>query len=166
VGRGTWDLRNVGSKELDATLGDAERVLLDTSALIAFHSPQELVHPLADHLLRRIESAGDALHGYYSAISASEILVRPLRTNRSDFTTMREFLTGYPNLTILSADLAVAAQAANVRAFSRIAVADAFVIATGLLAGCEAIVSNDERWKRRMAPVFPQFRWIYLSDYL
>jgi len=156
----------VGSRELDAALGDSERVLLDTSALIAFHSPQEVVHPLADHLMRRVESGSDALRGYYSAISASEILVRPIRTSRADFTTMREFLTGYPNLTILPADLVVAAQAANVRAFSRIAVADAFVIATGLVAGCEAIVSNDDRWRRRMSPVFPQFRWVYLSDYL
>jgi hypothetical protein len=34
------------------------------------------------------------------------------------------------------------------------------------LAGCQAIVSNDERWKRRLAPMFREFRWIYLGDHL
>ncbi len=158
--------RVVGSSDLDAALGAVERVLLDTSALIAFHSPQEQVHSLADYVLRRIESDADSLRGYYSAVSASEILIRPLRTSLADFTGMQSFLTNYPHLTVLPADLAVAAQAANVRAFSRISTPDAFVIATGLVSGCEAIVSNDERWKRQMAPIFPQFRWIYLKDYL
>jgi len=109
--------RAVGSSDLDAALGPVERVLLDTSALIAFHSPQEQVHPLADYVLRRIESDADPLRGYYSAVSASEILIRPLRTSLADFTGMQSFLTNYPHLTVLPADLTVAAQAANVRAF-------------------------------------------------
>ena len=109
----------MGSSGLDAALGRVERVLLDTSTLIAFHSPQERIHPLADHLLRRIQSDDDPLRGYYSAISAAELLVRPIRTGVANFTHMQDFLTGFPHLSILPADLAVAAQAANVRAIAR-----------------------------------------------
>ena len=36
---------------------------------------------------------------------------------------------------------------------------------SGLLAGCEAIVTNDERWKRRLEPAFRTFRWVYLADH-
>lgn len=155
----------MASSDLDAALGDAARVLLDTSTLIAFHSPHERVHGLADHLMRRIESEGDSLRGYYSAISAAELLIRPIRSGVERFAHMHAFLTGYPHLTVLPADLVVAAQAANIRAFTRIGIADAFIIATGLACGCEAIVSNDERWTRQMEPLFSQFNWICLSDY-
>lgn len=141
-------------------------MLLDTSALIAFHSPHEQAHDLAAHLMRRIERDDDPLSGYYSAISAAELLIRPIRAGVERFQHMHAFLTGFPHLTILSADLLVAAQAANLRAVTRIGLADAFIIATGLVCGCEAIVSNDERWQRHMAPLFVQFAWIHLGDYV
>jgi predicted nucleic acid-binding protein len=156
----------MASSDLDAALGSRERILLDTSTLIGFHSTHEAVYPLADHLMRRIERSGDPLHGYFSAISAAELLVRPIRTGTENFTSMQAFLTGYPHLTVLPADLHVAAQAANIRALTRLPLADAFIIATGLVSGCEAIVSNDERWKRRLEPIFPAFRWLYLGDYV
>jgi hypothetical protein len=53
---------------------------------------------------------------------------------------VHEFLTRFPNLALLPADLTVAVQAATVR--------------------------RDERWKRRCEPLFRQFRWLYLTDYV
>ncbi|HZS90146.1 MAG TPA: type II toxin-antitoxin system VapC family toxin [Chloroflexota bacterium] len=156
----------MGSSELDRELGDVERILLDTSVLIAFHSPHERVHDLADHIMSRIENQTDRLRGYYSALSASELLVRPIRTSVEHFTHMQAFLVGFPNLTILPVDLVVAGQAATLRAITRLHLADALVIATGLVAGCQAIVTNDERWMRQVAPLFNQFQWIYLDRFL
>lgn len=156
----------MGSRELDAALGSAERILLDTSALIAFHNPHERVHALATHVLRRVETDTDPLRAYYSAISASELLIHPIRTSAAHFTHMQAFLMGYPHLTVLPVDLPVATKAANLRAVTRLKLADAFIIATGLVCGCEAIVSNDEQWKRQLAPLFTQFQWLYLGDYL
>jgi predicted nucleic acid-binding protein len=150
---------------LDASLGHSERVLLDTSTLIAFHSPLEHAHPLAEHLFQRIESESDRLQGFFSIVSAAEILVRPIRTGQERFTFMHTFLTQFPNLTVLPMDMVVAVQAATIRATTGIPLPDALVIASGLMAGCDAIISNDERWKRRLEPLFRQFRWIYLADY-
>jgi len=62
-------------------------------------------------------------------------------------------------------DETVAVQSATIRSSMRVSLPDAVVIASGMLAGCEAIVSNDARWKQRGASLFPQCRWIYLSDY-
>ncbi|MBI3979908.1 MAG: type II toxin-antitoxin system VapC family toxin [Chloroflexi bacterium] len=152
--------------ELNAALGDATRVLLDTSTLIAFHNPLEQVHPLAKYLLWRIERDDDPLQGYYSVVSATELLVRPIRSGVDRFTFVHTFLTTFPHLTVLPMDLAVTVQAATVRAATGVRVPDAVAIASGLLAGCEAIVSNDEQWKVRLAPIFRRFRWVYLSDYL
>jgi len=154
----------MGSSELDTALGNVERVLLDTSTLIAFHSSHEHVHVVAKHIMSRVENPDDRLRAYYSVVSAGELLVRPLRTSDEHYTHMQAFLTNFPHLTVLSADIAIAAQAANIRASTRIKLADAFIIATGVLSGCEAIIHNDERWKG-MAALLPRYRWIYLKDY-
>lgn len=151
---------------LDQAIADAERVLLDTSALIAFHNEAERVHVLCKHLLGRIERHEDPLQGYYSVISAAELLVRPLRAGPAQQAYMHAFLTSFPNLTILPVDLTVAIQAATVRATANLRLPDAIIVASGLLAGCQVIVSNDEAWRRRLSPLFPQFHWLYLGDYL
>lgn len=62
-------------------------------------------------------------------------------------------------------DMAVAIQAASLRASTNIRLPDAVVVASGLLAGCEAIVTNDGRRKAKLEPLFGNFRWIYLEDY-
>ena len=156
----------MGVAELNDALGDAQRALLDSSALIAFHSTAEPAHLLARHVLSRIESAADPLRGYYSVVSASELLVRPIRAGATSLTFMHTFLMTFPNLTALPIDLQVAAQAAALRATTGIRLPDALVVASGMLAGCEAIVSNDEQWRRKLAGFFRAFRWIYLGDYL
>jgi predicted nucleic acid-binding protein len=155
----------VATADLDAALDGAERILLDSSALIAFHSRLERAHPLAEHLLGRIADSDDPVHGYYSFVSAIEILVRPIRSGQDRFTFMHTFLSEFPNLTGLPLDMVVAVQAANLRAVAGLALPDAVVVASGLLAGCEAIVTNDERWKRRGETLFRDFRWIYLEEY-
>ena len=156
----------MAADDLDRALGDADRLLFDSSTLIAFHNPGEATHPLADHLLRRVEREADPIQGYISVVSVTELLVRPIRTSHADFTFMHEFLSSYPNLMTLPMDATVAVQAASLRASMRLSLPDAVVVASGMLAGCQALVSNDVRWKQRGASLFPQFRWIHLSDYL
>lgn len=155
----------MSTRDLDAALGSAERILLDSSTLIAFHNPHEVAHPLAQHLLHRIEAPADPLHGYYSVMSAMELLIRPIRTGVQEFTFMHTFLASYPNLVGLPMDLTVALQAATVRAATNIRGPDAVIIASALLAGCEAIVCNDQQWVGRLNTLFPQFSWLYLGHF-
>ncbi len=150
---------------LDAALGAAQRVLLDTTTLIAFHNPSERVHLLAKHIMGRIEDDADPMTGYYSTMSASELFIRPIRTSTLAFTYMHTFLTGFPHLSLLPIDFQVAVQAANIRAATNIRLPDAMIVASGLLAGCEAIICNDKQWKARLEPLSPAFQWIYLGDY-
>jgi predicted nucleic acid-binding protein len=149
--------------DLDARIGDVERAFLDTSVCIAYHSSDELVHPLAVHLVQRIEDDADPLVGCVSVITAAELLVRPLRSAGPELVLMHTFLRRLPNLHIVDVDFEVAHQAANIRALTRLALADTLIIATAIMAGCGVIVTNDESWSRRLAPLFPQFRWIYLG---
>jgi predicted nucleic acid-binding protein len=78
---------------------------------------------------------------------------------------MHTFLTQFPNLTVLPMDMLVAAQAATLRATTGLPLPDAVVIASGVLSGCDAIVTNDGRWKQCGEALFRQFRWLYLEDY-
>jgi len=148
--------------ELDAAIGNARRAFVDTSTCIAYHSTTEHAYPLARHLFGRIASTADPLVAYFSVVSASEMLVRPIRT-ANHLTAMHTFLHGFPNLQMVVADFEVALQAANIRALTRLALPDSLIIGTAILTGCEVILTNDERWSRRLTPLYPQFRWIYLG---
>jgi predicted nucleic acid-binding protein len=118
------------------------------------------------HLLARVAAKSDPLQAYYSVLSAAELLVRPIRTGLSESAFMHTFLTDFPNLPGLPVDLTVATQAATIRATTELKLPDAIIVASALLAGCEVIVSNDERWKRRLSGLYRQFTWLYLADYL
>jgi predicted nucleic acid-binding protein len=149
--------------ELDAALGSTHRAFVDTSTCIAYHSTSEHAHPLARHLFGRIAEKDDPLVAYFSIITASEMLVRPIRAADSDLTAMHKFLRGFPNLYMVDADLEIAHQAANIRALSRLALPDSLIVGTAVLSACEVIITIDERWSRRLTPLYPQFRWIYLG---
>ncbi|MCL5959224.1 MAG: PIN domain-containing protein [Chloroflexi bacterium] len=151
---------------LNKALGKSRKILLDTSALIAYHSRAEAVHPLSMHLLRRIEDNDDPLRGCFSVVSAAELLIRPHRAGMAEFTLMHTFLTNFPNLAPLPMDLAVAAHAATIRSVTGLRLPDAIIVASGLLAGCEVIVSNDGKWKRKLEPLFGDFVWVYLGDFV
>lgn len=152
-------------ERLERDLHEVTRVFLDTSACIAYHSTREEVHACARHLFGRIAASNDPLIGYISAVSAVELLIRPVRAGGADLTFMHAFLRGFPNLHALPVDLDVSLQAANVRALTRLPIPDALLVASAMLAGCEAIITNDRAWGRRLAGLFPRFRWVYLADY-
>jgi len=149
---------------LDHALQHIHRSFLDTSTCIAYHSTAESVHPLARHLFRRIADGADPFTGYLLVVTAAELLIRPIRAGAADLTFMHTFLRGFPNLHVLPADLDVALQAANIRALTRLPLPDAFLVASAMLANCEAIITNDESWHKRLQSHFPAFRWIYLSS--
>ncbi len=152
--------------DLDKALAGCTRILLDSSSLIAYHSPAEDVHHLARHLLGRIEDDQDPLCAYCSVITAMELLVRPIKAGSHALTFMHTFLSAYPHLTLLPIDLQVATQAATVRAITNLKSPDCLIIASGLLANCDAIVFNDGVWGARLRPHFKQFRWICLTEYM
>ncbi|HVC34016.1 MAG TPA: PIN domain-containing protein [Chloroflexota bacterium] len=79
---------------------------------------------------------------------------------------MHAFLTTFPHLVALPLDLPVAIQAATIRARTNIALPDAIIVASGLAAGCDCIVSNDAAWKKQLEPLFRECRWLCLSDCL
>jgi predicted nucleic acid-binding protein len=155
----------VGLPELDQAIGAARRVLIDSSTLLAFYTVHEGVHPLAKHVLGRIEQDGDPLEGWCSTVTLIELLVRPTMAGSQVANSMLTSLTQFPYLHLIPVDVAVATQAAAVRAREKISPADALIVATGLVASCDVIISNDDTWQRRLAGHYPQVRFLYLDAF-
>jgi predicted nucleic acid-binding protein len=122
------------------------------------------VHPQARALFGRIANADDPLLAYISVVTVAEMLVRPIRSGGRDLRTVHELVTNFPSLFTIDVDRQVVLQAANIRALTSLTLPDSLLVATALLSGCEAVISNDERWSRRLAPLYPQFRWTYLGQ--
>ena len=99
-----------------------------------------------------------------------EALVGPLRaTDVGLAERILEFFELFPNVELRAADALVARQAASLRARLGLAGADALILATGLVAGCGRIVTNDREWSTKLS----QLRWsgatasvVLLDDHL
>jgi len=167
TGKNQVTLPAAGVRELGLERGDRFLVgIEDDRTVVLVRKPRKWAEEMAGLLFRRIEDPAGPVHGYCSVVSAAELLVRPIRAGSAQMTNIHEFLTSYPNFTALPVDLIVAVQAANVRAATNLGVPDSIIVASALLAGCDAVVSNDARWIRRCAPLYPRFQWVHLSALL
>jgi predicted nucleic acid-binding protein len=93
--------------------------------------------------------ANGTLRGLTSVITLSEVLVHPLGQGN---TPLRDayfrLLLNSRDFATLSIDAAIAERAAELRARYGLRTPDALQIATALIAGCTAFLTNDVRLKR------------------
>jgi predicted nucleic acid-binding protein len=122
------------------------RIVVDTSVWI-YHledSP-EFARPAAA-VLEAIESG--RVQGIASELTFLELLVRPLQLRRQDVADHYELLLDqFPNLELVPASRAVLIEAASLRARHRLRTPDAIILATGMLHGATAAVTNDAAWR-------------------
>lgn len=102
--------------------------------------------------------------GVLSAVTASEILVRPHKSGTQRKTAWT--LLDMPAVTIRSVDFLVAAEAARILAVSNLQLADALIVATGVLTSAAWLVTNDAALARAVPSVVPEMRVCLLSDFL
>ena len=77
-----------------------------------------------------------------------------------------EFLTRFPNFRPISIDLAVAQEAASLRAMFRLSMADALIVATGIVSQVHHLVTNDADWVRKLQPIQGRIRVCHLGHHL
>ena len=131
--------------ELERAIPQGATVLLDTSTLAAYFGT-EATSPVAVGLIDRLIRSGRN-RGVVSAVSAAELLIRPLRAGRSDVSsTIIAFLGRFPNLDVVPVDLTVAMAAAELRAREGMKIADALIAASGLDRSATVAVSDDSGW--------------------
>ncbi|HET8567538.1 MAG TPA: PIN domain-containing protein [Candidatus Limnocylindria bacterium] len=136
---------------LESALPPGARLLLDTSALIAYLGNAEPTTPVVSRIVEDLVGTGRNA-AVVSAVSAAELLVGPLRAAAAVAEArVLEFLRGYPNMEVVPVDLAAAQEAARLRAAHRFAMADALVVASGIVRGATVLVTADAAWPTLLA---------------
>jgi predicted nucleic acid-binding protein len=149
---------------LTAALGEGDRVLLDSSALIPYLNGAEPATPPAVELVENLVKGGRN-PAVVSIVTAMELLVQPRRRSEWHYLHMVDFLTHHPNMRCQPIDLPVAQEAAGIRAMFGLATADSLVVATGIVAQVGYLVTNDERWKKRLKPIGNRIEVVFLNDF-
>lgn len=151
---------------LERDLREGERLLLDTTSLIAYFDRSEAVSPLALHIVDELVQTGRN-PAIVSMVSVSETLIRPLRIGVTEpYHHLLDFFTQFPNLRPMSIDLATAQEAASLRAMFRLSMADALIVATGIVAQVHHLVTNDADWVRKLQPISGRIRVCHLGHHL
>jgi predicted nucleic acid-binding protein len=133
--------------------------------LIAYFEPADRTHDVAATIVDDLIRAGRNA-AVVSTVTAMELLVRPLRVAPKSAVHVHDFLTRWPNLSLLSVDLHVAQEAASLRATHNFRVADALVIATGLVGQVAHLLTNDVEWRKKLAPIKARVQVTELRDYI
>ncbi len=150
-----------GVEKLRHAISGHRLLMLDKMVLSYHLSDHPRYASLSTVVLETIEAG--KVTGLTTTITLAELLTVPAQGN--DRQAMQEYelyLTHFPNLRIVSLDIALAREAALVRAATRLRMPDAIQVAAARLCGADAIVTNDHRWVRRVT----QPALVLLDDYL
>jgi predicted nucleic acid-binding protein len=130
-------------------LSGCQRVNLDTNILIYYLEDEPSRSELLAGLFRLV--FGGSLRAVVSAIVQMELLVKAIETNDPNRAQrVIELTDSHPQVEVVDVTRAVVMQAAFARA-EGFEVADAIVLATGVVGECDATITNDRRWRRPLA---------------
>ena len=134
------------------------RFALDTNAIIYYLDHKE---PYRTWLEPHFDSmaAGDSRF-VLSVIVDAELHVKPLRDGDTEALLRIEALISSKSVEILPVTLAIARQAARIRAKLDLELPDAIVVASAVIGRCDALVGNDRRCAQRVTEI----PYIYLDE--
>ncbi|MCH7812288.1 MAG: PIN domain-containing protein [Chloroflexi bacterium] len=90
---------------------------------------------------------------FVSVVTELELLVQPIQRERPWEIERIKAVLEAPQIQVIEMDRNIAQRAAEIRAHRHLALADATIIATGIVAGCDAVVGNDERCAQRVREI-------------
>jgi predicted nucleic acid-binding protein len=133
--------------ELADAVSRYRHVGIDTSIFIYQMEDSARYAALAEEALDAL--ARGVFDGVTPVLTLMEVTVRPLQVGRSDAADEYEILlASYPNLRIVDLDRACARRAAELRATYRLRPADALQVASCLVQGATALLTNDKGLQR------------------
>jgi predicted nucleic acid-binding protein len=139
----------VNRATLDAAIDPEATLRLDTTAVAAYLDASEATHDVSRVIVDElVGSARDV--AAVSAVTAMELLVRPLRATPPADLAVRAFLEHQPGVTLVPVDLEVADAAARLRAEHRLAPPDALIVGTAFAVGIRYLITNDFEWRRKL----------------
>jgi predicted nucleic acid-binding protein len=120
---------------------------LDTSLFIYHIEDHPRYAPLTDTIFTALEKGTNK--GITSCLTLMEILTKPKSEGLSQVALDYEYyLTTFPNLKIFEVNLDIARKASDLRAAVRIKAPDAIQIATAIVHGATAFLTNDRTFEK------------------
>lgn len=163
--RGREGDADLSAASLGRVVPEGATLLLDTSVLIAYFGTERTT-PVAAAVIDGFVRSGRN-PAVVSVVSITELVVRPLRAANPTFAdSLVQFLMHFPNLKLGAVDLTVAREAGLLRATLGLAPPDALILATGLVARCGHVISNDRRWGMKLSRSRSAARIVGLNDHL
>ncbi len=150
---------------LTDVLPEGASVLIDTSVALAYLTGTESISALAVELFDRCLATGRNV-GTVSAVTVTELLVRPFRAGASAVATVEGFLQHFADLRVLPVDYATAREAARIRAVAGFSAPDALIVSGLVTHGIDVLVTNDTSWPARVELALPGSSICVLGDML
>jgi predicted nucleic acid-binding protein len=133
--------------KLNDALVAVTRLACDTAPIIYFIEAHPQYDPLVANVFQRI--ANGAITGLTSALTLTEVLIQPLRQGNAILQReYRDLLLHSANFQTLAITPGIAERGAELRARYNLRTPDALQVATSLIAGCEAFLTNDRGLQR------------------
>src|SRR4030042_6872599 len=134
-------------KRLQYFLKNHPVIGLDTSLFIYHLEDHPRYAPLTEIVFSALEKGANK--GVTSYLTLMEILVKPKTEGLLQVARDYEYyLTTFPNLTFYEMGLDIARKASDVRSADRIKAPDAIQLATAILGGATAFLTNDKIFER------------------
>lgn len=131
-------------------------VVFDADVLIGYLEQTDAHHFAAVARVRRaVEGAGRLL---LSVVNYSELLVRPLQTRRPDAATATDAMLAALAIELIPVDRDLARRAAGIRARTKVALPDAYAIATALDEARPGAAVELESFDRRVLNAYAKLR--------
>ncbi|HIK09158.1 MAG TPA: PIN domain-containing protein [Oscillatoriaceae cyanobacterium M33_DOE_052] len=130
---------------IDVALAGVSRLFLDTAPVIYFVERNPSFVDRVDPIFERLESGITPVVG---SVTAAECLVGALQMGLTDLEQVYMAIFTRDDVLFVENTLTIAREAARVRVRYNLQLSDAFQIATALVTGCEAFLTNDVQLKR------------------
>lgn len=148
--------------QLEDAVPPGVSLLIDSSVVLAYLSGGEAGSTRAEELFDSFVATGRN-PASLSMITVAEILVRPFRRGPAALATAEGFLQHFADLRLVPVSYDVAREGARLRASASLPMPDALIIASGLVAGVDLLVTDDRSWRPRLSEVAPDLEILELT---
>ncbi len=137
-------------------------LLIDSSVVLSYLTGAEAGSARAEELFDAYIATGRN-PASLSMVTVAEILVRPFRRGPAAVATAEAFLQHFADIRLVPVTYDVAREGARLRASTELPMPDALIIASGLVVGADAIVTDDRTWRMRLRDAVPDLQIIQLT---
>ena len=122
-------------------------IFLDTAPIIYYVERHPQFAPVVDEVFDRLDAG--ALSAVTSPITLAECLVLPCRLGQTQVRqSFTQRIVDGQGVSFVPIGAEIAERAAELRAKYNLTLTDACQVATAIVAGCDAVLTNDADWKR------------------